>query len=182
MPSLTHLPLFYRFNRINQHDDVKNKTVPNPNKQNYLHHHKENQRKPKSELISKPETDGEAQNIAERIDNRIAKVIERNRAPRVQIAYDVETYGSPTTIELPRVQELLNGQAPSEELFERARRVRGALSSDDAGAGTRLCRLPNGRPLAIELKLDAEVLGKLDELFPPPGPNGAKPAPEAYAW
>ncbi|MEU7895234.1 aldo/keto reductase [Nonomuraea sp. NPDC049152] len=22
----------------------------------------------------------------------------------------------------------------------------------------------------------------LDELFPPPGPNGAKPAPEAYAW
>ena len=32
-----------------------------------------------------------------------AKVIERNRAPRVQIAYDVETYGSPTTIELPFV-------------------------------------------------------------------------------
>lgn len=31
------------------------------------------------------------------------KVIERNRAPRVQIAYDVEHYGSPTTIELPFV-------------------------------------------------------------------------------
>ncbi|MGI5504831.1 aldo/keto reductase [Lentzea sp. CA-135723] len=35
---------------------------------------------------------------------------------------------------------------------------------------------------AAELKLDAEVLAKLDELFPAPGPNGSKPAPEAYAW
>ncbi|HVK23277.1 MAG TPA: aldo/keto reductase [Actinokineospora sp.] len=35
---------------------------------------------------------------------------------------------------------------------------------------------------ALELKLDAETLAKLDELFPPPAPNGAKPAPEAYAW
>jgi carbon-monoxide dehydrogenase medium subunit len=33
----------------------------------------------------------------------------------------------PTTIELPRVQELLNGQAPSEELFEQA----GAIASED---------------------------------------------------
>lgn len=32
-----------------------------------------------------------------------AKVIERNRAPRVQIAYEVEHYGSPTTVELPFV-------------------------------------------------------------------------------
>jgi type VI secretion system protein ImpB len=36
-----------------------------------------------------------------------AKVIERNRAPRVQIAYDVETYGSPTTIELPFVMGVM---------------------------------------------------------------------------
>ncbi|MGH3796233.1 MAG: aldo/keto reductase [Pseudonocardiaceae bacterium] len=35
---------------------------------------------------------------------------------------------------------------------------------------------------AVELSLDAEVLARLDELFPPPGPNGARPAPEAYAW
>jgi carbon-monoxide dehydrogenase medium subunit len=33
----------------------------------------------------------------------------------------------PTTIELPRVQELLHGQAPSEELFEQA----GAIASED---------------------------------------------------
>jgi NDP-hexose 2,3-enoyl reductase len=26
------------------------------------------------------------------------------------------------------------------------------------------------------------VLARLDELFPAPGPNGAQPAPEAYAW
>ena len=35
---------------------------------------------------------------------------------------------------------------------------------------------------AVEIILDAEVLAQLDELFPPPGPHGAKPAPEAYAW
>jgi NDP-hexose C3-ketoreductase / dTDP-4-oxo-2-deoxy-alpha-D-pentos-2-ene 2,3-reductase len=35
---------------------------------------------------------------------------------------------------------------------------------------------------ALDLELDADTLAKLDELFPPPGPNGAKPAPEAYAW
>ena len=35
------------------------------------------------------------------------KVIERNRAPRVQIAYDVEHYGSPTTIELPFVMGVM---------------------------------------------------------------------------
>ncbi|HEY6422381.1 MAG TPA: aldo/keto reductase [Pseudonocardiaceae bacterium] len=35
---------------------------------------------------------------------------------------------------------------------------------------------------AVAIKLDAEVLARLDELCPPPGPNGAKPAPEAYAW
>jgi aryl-alcohol dehydrogenase-like predicted oxidoreductase len=35
---------------------------------------------------------------------------------------------------------------------------------------------------AVEIKLDADVLARLDELFPPPGPRGVHPAPEAYAW
>ncbi len=35
---------------------------------------------------------------------------------------------------------------------------------------------------AVTITLDAEVLDWLDEQFPAPGPNGAKPAPEAYAW
>ena len=35
---------------------------------------------------------------------------------------------------------------------------------------------------AVEVTLDAEVLGRLNEQFPPPAPNGAQPAPEAYAW
>jgi aryl-alcohol dehydrogenase-like predicted oxidoreductase len=35
---------------------------------------------------------------------------------------------------------------------------------------------------ALDLTLDADALATLDRLFPPPGPNGAKPAPEAYAW
>lgn len=46
------------------------------------------------------------------------KVIERNRAPRVQIAYDVEHYGSATTIELPFVMGVmadLAGESESDE-------------------------------------------------------------------
>lgn len=40
----------------------------------------------------------------------------------------------------------------------------------------------DGSLRALDISLDAAALAKLDELFPPPGPNGAKPAPEAYAW
>ncbi|GAB1362372.1 type VI secretion system contractile sheath small subunit [Rhodobacter sp.] len=47
-----------------------------------------------------------------------AKVIERNRAPRVQIAYDVEHYGSPTTIELPFVMGVMADLAGSSESKE----------------------------------------------------------------
>jgi NDP-hexose 2,3-enoyl reductase len=35
---------------------------------------------------------------------------------------------------------------------------------------------------AAEITLGEDTLSRLDELFPPPGPNGPKPAPEAYAW
>jgi NDP-hexose C3-ketoreductase / dTDP-4-oxo-2-deoxy-alpha-D-pentos-2-ene 2,3-reductase len=35
---------------------------------------------------------------------------------------------------------------------------------------------------AVAITLDAEVLARLNEQFPSPAPNGAKPAPEAYAW
>ncbi len=47
-----------------------------------------------------------------------AKVIERNRAPRVQIAYDVEHYGSPTTIELPFVMGVVADLAGKSETKE----------------------------------------------------------------
>ncbi len=47
-----------------------------------------------------------------------AKVIERNRAPRVQIAYDVEHYGSPTTIELPFVMGVMADLAGKSETKE----------------------------------------------------------------
>ena len=46
------------------------------------------------------------------------KVIERNRAPRVQIAYDVEHYGSPTTIELPFVMGVMADLAGQSETAE----------------------------------------------------------------
>ncbi len=47
-----------------------------------------------------------------------AKVIERNRSPRVQIAYDVEHYGSPTTIELPFVMAVTADLAGKSETRE----------------------------------------------------------------
>jgi type VI secretion system protein ImpB len=52
-----------------------------------------------------------------------AKVIERNRAPRVQIAYDVEHYGSPTTIELPFVMGVMADLAGASETAEASKPV-----------------------------------------------------------
>jgi len=52
-----------------------------------------------------------------------AKVIERNRAPRVQIAYDVEHYGSPTTIELPFVMGVMADLAGASETAEAVKTV-----------------------------------------------------------
>lgn len=52
-----------------------------------------------------------------------AKVIERNRAPRVQIAYDVETYGSPTTIELPFVMGVMADLSGNSETKEAQKSV-----------------------------------------------------------
>ena len=40
----------------------------------------------------------------------------------------------------------------------------------------------DGALAALDLRLDAGLLAELDRLFPPPGPNGGGPAPEAYAW
>jgi aryl-alcohol dehydrogenase-like predicted oxidoreductase len=48
--------------------------------------------------------------------------------------------------------------------------------------GPRTVAQLDGSLRALDLALDAETLARLDELFPAPGPNGAKPAPEAYAW
>jgi len=63
-----------------------------------------------------------------------AKVIERNRAPRVQIAYDVEHYGSPTTIELPFVMGVMADLAGDSETPEASKPV-GERSFVDVDAG-----------------------------------------------
>lgn len=61
-----------------------------------------------------------------------AKVIERNRAPRVQIAYDVEHYGSPTTIELPFVMGVMADLAGKSETREAQKTLqeRGFVETD----------------------------------------------------
>src|SRR5918992_1112478 len=63
-----------------------------------------------------------------------AKVIERNRAPRVQIAYDVEHYGSPTTIELPFVMGVMADLAGASQTPEAQKPVNDRKFVDvDAG-------------------------------------------------
>ena len=62
------------------------------------------------------------------------KVIERNRAPRVQIAYDVEHYGSPTTIELPFVMGVMADLAGVSETRE-AKKPVGERSFVETDAG-----------------------------------------------
>lgn len=48
--------------------------------------------------------------------------------------------------------------------------------------GPRTVEQLEGSLRALDITLEPDILTRLDELFPPPGPNGAKPAPEAYAW
>ncbi|GLX05226.1 aldo/keto reductase [Microbispora sp. NBRC 16548] len=48
--------------------------------------------------------------------------------------------------------------------------------------GPRTIEQLDGSLRALTITLDDGTLATLDALFPPPGPNGARPAPEAYAW
>lgn len=58
------------------------------------------------------------------------KNIERNRAPRVQISYDVEHHKSPTTIELPFVMGVMAGLAGASESREAKKPVRDRAFTD----------------------------------------------------
>ncbi len=48
--------------------------------------------------------------------------------------------------------------------------------------GPRTAGQLDGSLRAQEITLDDTTLTRLEALFPPPAPNGAEPAPEAYAW
>ncbi|MDG4765843.1 aldo/keto reductase [Solwaraspora sp. WMMD406] len=48
--------------------------------------------------------------------------------------------------------------------------------------GPRTVAQLEGALRALNVSLDPATLARLDELFPPPGTNGGRPAPEAYAW
>ncbi len=91
-----------------------------------------------------------------------AKVIERNRAPRVQIAYDVEHYGSPTTIELPFVMGVMADLAGKSETKE-AKKAPADRSFVDVDAG-RFSKFME----ALSPRVKARVPNKL------PGKDGAQ--------
>mgnify|MGYP000347881259 CR=1 FL=1 len=95
------------------------------------------------------------------------KVIERNRAPRVQIAYDVEHYGSPTTIELPFVMGVMADLAGKSETSE-AQKALGdrKFVETDAGRFPKFmealaprvkARVPNTLPVAEGEEKDEEL-------------------------
>ncbi|MCV2890317.1 type VI secretion system contractile sheath small subunit [Ruegeria aquimaris] len=95
------------------------------------------------------------------------KVIERNRAPRVQIAYDVEHYGSPTTIELPFVMGVMADLAGESETREAKKAVVDrAFVETDAGRFNKFmealaprvkARVPNKLPAAEGEEADEEM-------------------------
>ncbi|MFB7944762.1 hypothetical protein ACFC6L_07540 [Kitasatospora phosalacinea] len=47
--------------------------------------------------------------------------------------------------------------------------------------GPRTIEQLDGALHALQITLGADTLAELDAIFPSPGPNGSKPAPEAYA-
>jgi type VI secretion system protein ImpB len=95
------------------------------------------------------------------------KVIERNRAPRVQIAYDVEHYGSPTTIELPFVMGVMADLAGASETREAKKAVidRNFVETDAGRFGKFMealaprvkARVPNKLPAAEGEEPDEEM-------------------------
>ena len=95
------------------------------------------------------------------------KVIERNRAPRVQIAYDVEHYGSPTTIELPFVMGVMADLAGASETKEAQKPVNDrTFVETDAGRFGKFmealaprvkARVPNKLPAKDEDSADEEL-------------------------
>lgn len=95
------------------------------------------------------------------------KVIERNRAPRVQIAYDVEHYGSPTTIELPFVMGVMADLAGESETTEAKRPIGDRkFVETDAGRFNKFMeslsprvktRVPNTLPAAEGEEADEEL-------------------------
>ena len=95
------------------------------------------------------------------------KVIERNRAPRVQIAYDVEHYGSPTTIELPFVMGVMADLAGQSETREAQKAIvdRAFVETDAGRFGNFMealaprvkARVPNRLPAGDGEEVDEEL-------------------------
>ncbi|MBU2961463.1 type VI secretion system contractile sheath small subunit [Citreicella sp. C3M06] len=95
------------------------------------------------------------------------KVIERNRAPRVQIAYDVEHYGSETTIELPFVMGVMADLSGASETPEASKPIpdRSFVETDAGRFGKFMealaprvkARVPNTLPAVEGAEKDEEL-------------------------
>lgn len=71
---LPNLPGFDGVNRVEQHDDIQNQAVFDPEDQDQFGQHKEGQGAAEAKLPGQPEAQGAAGDVAQRIDDGIAGV------------------------------------------------------------------------------------------------------------
>ena len=76
---ITSLPLLDSFYRIDQHYDVQNQAVPDPEEQHYLHRSEQGQRSTKPEIPGDHEPEAAHRNVTERVDDRISEIAEHAR-------------------------------------------------------------------------------------------------------
>ena len=73
-----HLPRFDRVDGINKHHDIYQQTVAYPKNEKQFDDQKKQKRTPHAEFVSDNEAAGASQNVADRIKNGIAEIIERS--------------------------------------------------------------------------------------------------------
>ena len=78
-PLLTHLPVQNRFHRVDQHDYIEDKTVPNPDDEQNLCECEQVDRTPDAQIPRYSEPDATDRNVGERVDNGIPFITERDR-------------------------------------------------------------------------------------------------------
>ena len=69
-----HLPGFYCVDRSNQHEDFEQQAIVNPDDKDQFTSGKQNQRTSQAESLRDQKSSNAAENVAERIDDRVAVI------------------------------------------------------------------------------------------------------------
>ncbi len=87
------------------------------------------------------------------------KFIGRNRAPRVHISYDVETYGARKSVELPFVMGVMSDLSGKSEVEKKGLKDRDFLDFDIDNFDTRMAAIAPRAAFIVDNELEGE--GKL---------------------